>query len=576
MVTKLDRYIGVLNVTFRKAPRKRKTKKVKKDSEAHVPNGVRSDTTSQLQANQAAVSAAASETEGPQGSNSLVLPQVVFENNRHIIPPRLFSTVFSSSAPSLAPPKTPLKSNSTELNGHSRFASDGSDTAVADSGGETTPKKKFSSWGATTVNRKLQEQVLREVFSPLPPSHRRNGHGRSRSYFTTRERANSVTRVREAITHGKSDLQPEKRRSSFSKESTCEPEPETRRHSSHTNLRELIFEASRDTEAKGRPELEGARTASEPAVPVGEKVDVVVPKAPSRKPAFVERTEHVAHHHHDDEGYGGDREDEVFHMDDERADHTSWAQKLMDRQSSQVSDQSEEKSSPIERVEHFLLLEDLTAGMKKPCVLDLKMGTRQYGVDASRSKRESQARKCANTTSLELGVRLCGMQVWSNERQAYIFEDKYMGRSLRAGQEFQDALCRFFKTSGPDMVARHVPTILAKLAQLERRILQLKGYRLYASSLLLLYDAVDAEKPISIKLVDFANCVIAEKKLSEKIRKCPPRHEHDIDRGYLRGLRSLRWYFSRILEGEGIEGEVTGFASVDSVEGIEDDGDVST
>ena len=95
---------------------------------------------------------------------------------------------------------------------------------------------------------------------------------------------------------------------------------------------------------------------------------------------------------------------------------------------------------------------------------------------------------------------------------------------------------------------------------------------MYASSLLMLYDAEpersreaeDAAKnhidivkkkrqedkiwppPIELKIVDFANCITGEDDLPPNV-STPPVHRGDIDRGYLRGLRTLKAYFQRIL-----------------------------
>ena len=59
----------------------------------------------------------------------------------------------------------------------------------------------------------------------------------------------------------------------------------------------------------------------------------------------------------------------------------------------------------------YVVLEDLTLKFQYPCVLDLKVGTRQHGDDITEEKRKLHVERCAKSTSQTLGVRICGMQV---------------------------------------------------------------------------------------------------------------------------------------------------------------------
>lgn len=194
-----------------------------------------------------------------------------------------------------------------------------------------------------------------------------------------------------------------------------------------------------------------------------------------------------------------------------------------------------------------LVLQDLVAGKRNPSIIDIKIGSRTWYPQATDEYVQKCMKKDRATTSLMLGFRIAGLQMYENNESGFWKPERKIVQSFTPDDV--RLLLRKFVSSNSSSDSKAVPDccfapgvyggsagILAQLLELKAWFEDQTMYHFNSCSILMLYEkeAVLNGKSSSaeIKLIDFAH-VMEGKGV--------------IDHNFLGGLCSFIKFVSEIL-----------------------------
>ncbi|XP_053687514.1 inositol polyphosphate multikinase [Sabethes cyaneus] len=134
----------------------------------------------------------------------------------------------------------------------------------------------------------------------------------------------------------------------------------------------------------------------------------------------------------------------------------------------------------------FLKLSDLTYGMLEPCIMDVKIGSQTWDPLANEEKRKSEESKY-QACKKHLGLCIPGFQVYSIANGRVMRYGKEYGKKLTA-VTVKDAFRKFLNAES-GLCRQLLIQFLSDLWTIQKWARMQTTFRLYASSVLLVYDA---------------------------------------------------------------------------------------
>lgn len=184
-------------------------------------------------------------------------------------------------------------------------------------------------------------------------------------------------------------------------------------------------------------------------------------------------------------------------------------------------------------IHYFIKMEDVAAGMAKPCIADIKIGRQTWDPYSSPEKQFAENMKYRGTKE-PLGFCIPGMCIFDLATDKVLKLDKHYGRSLNS-DSVRDALLLYFNSTQV-IENRLLSEVLSQLNAVRLWFEEQRHFLFYATSLLFVYDADLLKKGcnilnVRIRMIDFAHVF--------------PAHD-SRDSNYLEGLCKLIQIISSI------------------------------